>query len=256
VFSGVNFAEVWAATVAGFLSCAIESVDVLTIVFAIAVVRGWTGALAGSLAALLVLSITAGVLVQSLTSLPYSTLHLLFGVLLLLFGLRWLREAMLRAAKAVPQHDLGSLYAKEVAALRELQPASATFDNVAAAKALKIVLFGGMEVVFIVVALGAGGSGLLMPVTAGAAAALLLVVILGPFLYKAVAGPLSNASNIAVGAVLSAYGTLWAGEGIGAAWPGIDLALIGLAVGYLLVAIGGIHVVRRGNSGSGRGIGQ
>lgn len=256
MLSVVNFAEVWAAAVAGFLSCAIESIDVLTIMFAIAVVRGWTGALAGALAGLLVLSITAGVLVQSLTSVPYSTLHLLVGVLLLLFGLRWLREAMLRAAKAVSRHDLGALYAKEVTALREMQPASATFDSVAMAKALKIVLFGGMEVVFIVVALGAGRSGLLMPVTAGAVAALLLVVIVGAFLYKAVAGPLSTASNIAVGAILSAFGTLWAGEGIGAVWPGLDLALIGLAVGYLLVALGGIHVVRRSSSGSRRGIGQ
>ena len=119
---------------------------------------------------------------------------------------------------------------------------------------MKVVIFDDVEVVSIVSALGAGGSGLLVPVTAGAAAALLLVVLLGKTFQEPIAGLLDNSLKFAVGVLLSAFGTIWAGDGIGAVWPGLDATLIGLSVGYFLVAIGCVHVVGRGGSAGRRGI--
>jgi Ca2+/H+ antiporter, TMEM165/GDT1 family len=119
---------------------------------------------------------------------------------------------------------------------------------------LKVVIFDGVEAVSIVVALGAGGSGLLVPVTAGAAAVLLLVVLLGKTFHEPIAGLFNNSLRFAVGVLLSAFGTIWAGDGIGAVWPGLDATLIGLSVGYFLVAIGCVQVVRRGGSAGRRGI--
>lgn len=116
------------------------------------------------------------------------------------------------------------------------------------------MIFDDVEVVSIVSALGAGGSGLLVPVTAGAAADLLLVVLLGKTFQEPVASLLDNSLKFAVGVRLSAFGMIWAGAGIGAVWPGLDATLIGLSVGYFLVAIGCGHVVGRGDSAGRRGI--
>jgi len=254
VVQGSDFAHVGAVAIASFFASFVECIEVLAVVLALALVRGRSAALVGSLAGFLVLFFATWILVESLAGVPVSTEHLIVGALLLLFGLRWLREAMLRSLRAIPLHDLAALYAKEVTALEALKRSSSAFDVTAAVRAMRIVIFDGVEVVFIVVALGASESGLLAPATAGAVLAALVIVPLGFVFYRPVAAPLINSLKLAAGVLLSAFGTIWAGDGIGAVWPRPDATLIALALGYLLVAIGYVRMVRRGRPAGGREI--
>jgi uncharacterized membrane protein len=98
------------------------------------------------------------------------------------------------------------------------------------------VVLEGVEVVFIVVAVGAAG-GLLVPAIAGAGAALLLVLVLGLAMHRPLAQIPENLLKFAVGVLLSAFGTFWVGEGIGLAWPGEDWSVLALVAGYLAVAL-------------------
>lgn len=125
MIEGLDFAHVGAAALAGFFASSVACVEALTVVLAIALVRGWQGALVGSLSGLILLSLAARTLVSSLTSILLGAAHLVVGALLLLFGLRWLRTAILRADGAIPLHDQAALYAKEVTALRAPKGGSA-----------------------------------------------------------------------------------------------------------------------------------
>lgn len=125
MIEGLDFAHVGAAALAGFFASSVECVEALTVALAIALVRGWQGALVGSLSGLILLSLVARTLVSSQTSILLSAAHLVVGALLPLFGLRWLRTAILRAAGAIPLHDQAPPYAKEVTALRALKGGSA-----------------------------------------------------------------------------------------------------------------------------------
>jgi Ca2+/H+ antiporter, TMEM165/GDT1 family len=136
------------------------------------------------------------------------------GTLLLLFGMRWLRKAVLRAADVIPLHDEVAAYARESAALRGLGGIGQDWDRVAVSTAFKITMVEGIEVVFIVVALGAAGGGLLVPAGLGALAALALVAVLGLALHRPVATIPENTLKFLAGVLLCVFGTFWAGEGI------------------------------------------
>jgi Ca2+/H+ antiporter, TMEM165/GDT1 family len=169
--------------------------------------------------------------------------QLVVGALLLLFGLRWLRKAMLRAAGIIPLHDEAAAYAKETVELNRFGSAVSAFDGIAVATSFKIVMLEGIEVVFIVIAIGAGGE-LLMPAAAGAALALLVVIALGFLLLRPVATVPENALKFIVGVLLTAFGTFWLGEGIGAAWPGEDWSLLALVAGFCVTAVTGVGLAR------------
>ena len=156
--------------------------------------------------------------------------------MLLLFGLRWLRKAILRAAGVIPLHDETAAYARETGSLRAAGPAGGAWDAVAIATAFKITMLEGLEVVFIVIAVGAGGVGLLVPAGLGAAAALLVVAALGIVLHRPLSMVPENTLKFSVGVLLAAFGTFWVGEGLRLAWPGGDWSILGLTLGYLLVA--------------------
>jgi len=162
-------------------------------------------------------------------------------VLLLLFGMRWLRKAILRAAGVVPLHDEAAAFAAGSAELREHR---ARLDWLAGLASFKAVLLEGLEVVFIVIAVGAG-RGLLLPASAGALAACGLIAIAGLVLRRPLARVPENTLKFAVGVMLSAFGVFWTGEGLGVAWPGADLAIIGFAALFLLVAALTSVAVRR-----------
>jgi uncharacterized membrane protein len=178
-----------------------------------------------------------------LTRIPLAELQTVVGVLLLLFGLRWLRKAVLRAAGLIPLHDETVAYAQERDKLGIDGRRAQVLDGLAVATAFKIVMLEGIEVVFIVVAIGAGG-GLLAPAVTGAAAALMLVVLLGLLLHRPIASIPENSLKFVVGVLLSAFGTFWAGEGIGVDWPGADASLLLLVAAYLAAAFAGIRLAR------------
>jgi uncharacterized membrane protein len=220
---------------AAFLASLVEFVEALTIVLAVGTVRGWRPALSGAALGVLALGLLVAVLGPALSFVPLRYLQLCVGVLLLLFGARWLRKAILRAAGRLALHDETAAFAKETAALQ------GAADLVALITAFKAVLLEGLEVVFIVIAVGAAGD-LLVPATLGAAAALLVVLALGLALHRPLAQVPENTLKFAVGAMILSFGLFWTGEGLGLAWPGGDWSIPGmilawLALGLLLVQI-------------------
>jgi uncharacterized membrane protein len=232
-----------ATLVAAFLASLVECVEALTVVLAVGSVRGWRSAIAGSAAALAVLAAIVAALGPALTRIPLHLIQLVVGTLILLFGLRWLRKAILRAAGLMPLHDEQAAFANNTATMRNTQPnPPGTFDSLAFTAAFNITMLEGTEVVFIVIALGAGATGLLLPAALGALAALLVVVALGLALHRPLARVPENTLKFVVGVLLSAFGTFWVGEGVGLKWPGIvstnpDLAIPCLVAAYLALAL-------------------
>ena len=225
---------------AAFAASLVEFVEALTIILAVGVVRGWRSSLLGAGAGLALLALLVGALGRSLTAIPLPVVQLVVGTLLLLFGLRWLRKAVLRAAGVIALHDEAAAFEQESAALRKATAVSALrVDAIAFTTAFKAVLLEGLEVVFIVIAIGAGGAGgaLLWPAIAGAALALLLVMTLGLALHRPLASLPENQLKFGVGVLLSAFGMFWVGEGIGLAWPAGDWALLGLSAIMALTAL-------------------
>jgi uncharacterized membrane protein len=254
-FGAANFSFVsaaWATTFsASFLASMVECVEALTVVLAVGSVRGWGSALAGAGAALGVLAAIVIALGPALARIPLNLIQLGVGTLLLLFGMRWLRKAILRSAGLIPMHDEEAAYAKEAAAMRKAG-AVGGFDKLAFAASFHITMLEGTEVVFIVIAIGAGGVGLWMPASVGAVAALLLVAGLGVVLHRPLARVPENTLKFAVGVLLSAFGSFWVGEGMGVGWPGGDWAIPVLIAGWLMVALAAVTLAR-GQSGALRG---
>ena len=229
------------AILASFLSSLVEAVEALTIVLSVAAVRGWKPAGLGAFAGLATLALIVLLFGPLLDRVPLHALQLAIGVLLLLFGMRWLRKAILRAAGVIPLHDETAVFAAETAALRAH---TQRLDWLAGLAAYKAMLLEGLEVVFVVIAVGAG-RGLLVPASIGAAAACALVAAVG----IVVRGPLSrvpeNTLKFTVGVMLSAFGLFWTGEGLGVSWPGADLAIFAFAALLVLVAALAILPLRR-----------
>jgi Ca2+/H+ antiporter, TMEM165/GDT1 family len=237
-----SLALIWPAMAAAFLASLVEAVEALTIVLAVATVRGWRPAGLGALAGLAVLALIVVVLGPLLGHVPLRLLQFVIGVLLLLFGMRWLRKAILRSAGVIPLHDETMTFATETAELREqARRNEARLDWLAI---LKAVLLEGLEVVFIVIALSAG-HGMLLPASAGALAACLLVAGVGFIVHRPLARVPENTLKFAVGVMLSAFGVFWTGEGLGVAWPGEDLAIVAFAVMFLAVSGAAVVLARR-----------
>jgi uncharacterized membrane protein len=231
--------------VAAFLASLVECVEALTVVLAVGSVRGWRSALVGAAAALAVLAAIIAAVGPALTRIPLHMVQLVVGVMILLFGLRWLRKAILRSAGLIPLHDEQAAFQKESVAMRGASAAGVrAWDKVAFAASFNITMLEGTEVVFIVVALGAGGTGLLLPASLGAAAALVVIAALGLALHRPLARVPENTLKFVVGVLLSAFGTFWVGEGAGFAWPGSDLAIPGLMAAYLAIALCLVPVCR------------
>jgi uncharacterized membrane protein len=240
-----GLALVWPAIAAAFLSSLVEAVEALTIVLAVATVRGWRPAGLGAATGLVALAIIVVALGPLLDLVPLHLLQLVIGILLLLFGMRWLRKAILRAAGVIPLHDEATAFATETAELcDQARRHEARLDWLAALASFKAVLLEGLEVVFIVIALSAG-RGMLVPASAGALAACLLVACIGFIVHRPLARVPENTLKFAVGVMLSAFGVFWTGEGFGVIWPGADLAIVAFAALFLAVSGTAVAILRR-----------
>ena len=228
---------------AAFLASLVEAVEALTVVLAVGAVRGWRGALGGAALALALLLAVVAVLGPALTRVPLPALQLALGTLLLLFGMRWLRKAILRAAGVIALHDEDAAYEKSVASLRVQDARGPGVDRIAVGTAFQIVMVEGVEVVFIVVAVGATG-GSLLPASLGAAGAVLLVVAAGFVLHRPVARVPENLLKFAVGVLLCGFGAFWVGEGAGLPWPGGDWFIPVSLAAFLGAALVGIPLCR------------
>jgi uncharacterized membrane protein len=229
---------------AAFLASLVEVVEAFTIVLAVGTTRGWRPALQGSLAGLAVLALLVVTLGPALDRVPLHWLQLAIGILLLLFGLRWLRKAILRAANIIPLHDEAAAFAAETAELgRAGLRRGRRVDWIAATAAFKAVVLEGLEVVFIVIAVGAG-RGLLLPASVGAVAACGLVLAIGFAVHRPLARVPENALKFAVGIMLTAFGVFWTGEGLGIDWPGGDLVILAFIAIFLVVGLLSVPTAR------------
>ena len=233
------------AVMAAFLASLVEAVEALTIVLAVAMVRGLRPAILGALAGLLVLALIVVALGQLLDRVPLYVLQIAIGVLLLLFGMRWLRKAILRAAGLIPRHDETIAFTSETEELREqARRHEQRLDWLAGVASFKAVLLEGLEVVFIVIALSAG-RGVLLPVSAAAFAACLVVAASGIVAHRPLTRVPENALKFAVGVMLSAFGLFWTGEGLGVDWPGSDLAILAFIALFLGAGLASVALLNR-----------
>jgi uncharacterized membrane protein len=234
---------------ASFVASLVEVVEAFTIVLAVGTLRGWRPAAAGTVTGLAALALLVIVLGPLLNQVPLHLLQLVIGVLLLLFGMSWLRKAALRAAGVIPLHDEDAIFAAETAHWTvEARQSKVRLDWIAGTTACKAVILEGLEVVFIVIAVGAG-RGLMIPAVLGALAAFLLVLIVGVVIHRPLSRVPENALKFGVGVMLSAFGVFWTGEGLGVDWPGQDLALFLFAALFLAVGLFASVMARRPAAG-------
>jgi len=228
-----------------FLASLVEVVEAFTIILAVGTLRGWWPAVFGTIGGLGVLGGLIVLLGPLLNRVPLHLLQFVVGVLLLLFGMGWLRKAILRAAGIIPLHDEDAIFASEAAQLTESADRRRTsLEWIAGLTAFKAVLLEGLEVVFIVIAVGAG-RGLLWPAGLGALAACLVVLAIGVTIHRPLARVPENTLKFGVGVMLSAFGVFWTGEGLGIDWPGQDIALAVFAMLFLMVGLATASVLRR-----------
>jgi uncharacterized membrane protein len=227
-----------------FLACAVEAVEALTIVLAVGTTRSWSSAMSGVGAATVALAAIVAVLGPALTSLPIDLLRVLVGGLLLVFGLQWLRKAVLRASGLKAKHDELQIFKDEAEAARAAGGKRPGFDGYAFTISFKGVLLEGLEVAFIVLTFGANQHR--VPLAAAAAGlAVLLVVAAGAAARAPLARVPENTMKFAVGVMLTSFGMFWGTEGAGASWPGGDAALLAIIPGVLLIAVAMTWTVRR-----------
>lgn len=229
-----------------FLACAVEAVEALTIVLAAGTARDWRSAGTGVIAALVVLAAIVAALGPAVSVLPLGGLRLVVGGLLLVFGLQWLRKAILRASGLKALHDEAETYQKELAAAKATngRRKAGVRDWYAFTLSFKGVFLEGLEVAFIVLTFGSNQHNL--PLAAAAAASAVAVIALAGF---AVRAPLAkvpeNSMKFVVGVMLTAFGAYWGSEGAGAVWPGSDAALLVLVPAVALFALGLIFILKR-----------
>lgn len=227
---------------AAFLGSAVEATEALTIVLAVGLTRGWREPLLGTAAAIALLALLVLAFGQLIvTTIPESALKLVVGTLLLLFGLRWLHKAVLRSAGVVALHDEEHAYNQAVSQLGE---AASKRDWVGFVLALKGVFLEGLEVVFIVIAVGGAGHGFPAAIAGGIVAAIVVaaagVIVRGPL-----ARVPENTLKYGVGVILTSLGTFWAAEGMGASWPLDFVSILGLVVIYFGASRLAIALIRR-----------
>jgi len=231
------------ALAAAFFASLVEFVEALTVVLAVGAVRGWVPAMTGAFGALAVLGIIVLVFGAALTMVPLHAVQLTVGILLLAFGWRWLAKAVKRAAGVLPLRDENALYARQCARLRGLDDPS-FLDGAAIATSFSVTMIEGIEIVLIVLALGAGAPALLPTAMAGAALALGLVMLAGLLLHRPLAKLPENTLKFGTAVMLLAFGLFWLGQGAGFSWPGDAVSLLGLIAVVLMAAIAAVAVLR------------
>jgi uncharacterized membrane protein len=219
-----------------FLACSVEAVEALTIVLAVGTTRSWSSAMSGVGAAMVVLAVLVLALGPALSSLPIGVLRVLVGGLLLIFGLQWLRKAILRRAGLKAKHDELATYREEAEAARAAGLAPSRLDAYSFTLAFKGVLLEGLEVVFIVLTFGANQHRIGLA-AAAAGVAVLAVVALGAAARAPLARVPENTMKLAVGVMLTSFGMFWGAEGAGTTWPGGDAALPAIVAVVLFAAL-------------------
>jgi uncharacterized membrane protein len=228
-----------------FLASAVEMVEALTIVVAMGVTRGWRASLTGVVAATAALAVVVAALGPALTQVPLNALRLVVGVLLLIFGLQWLRKAILRASGFIALHDEDAIFAREAEEARRAGgEVHLGLDWYGFTVSFKGVFLEGLEVAFIVLTFGSS-QGSIPLAAVGAAAAVILVAGVGLAVRRPLARVPENTMKFAVGTMLTTFGIFWSAEGAGADWPGGDVALLGVLAYVIALSLTLVVILRR-----------
>ena len=232
---------------AAFLASAVEMVEALTIVLAVGVTRGWRSTLTGVITATLALAVVVAALGPALTRIPIDGLRLVVGTLLLIFGLQWLRKAIMRASGYKALHDEDAIFKKEMEEARHAGTVvRAGMDWYSFTLSFKGVFLEGLEVAFIVLTFGSThGKGGIPLAAGGAAAAILLVGVVGVLVHAPLSHVPENTMKFAVGVMLTTFGAFWGAEGAGVEWPGKDAAILGILAFVLVVSFGLVVLLRQ-----------
>ncbi len=234
------------AAVPSFVASIVEWVEAFTIVLAVGNTRGWRSPIWGTAAGLASLAVIVGVFGTPLIIFHEQvsqSFHIVVGILLLLFGMRWLRKAILRFAGIVALHDEELIYQREVAELRAQGLSPTRWDNIGFWFSYKAVLLEGLEVAFIVIALGAQGGQALQAAIFGAVAAFVVTMLAGAFLHKPLAFVPENFMKFVVGAMLTTFGIFWGAEGLLVEWPLADATLLVILAGVVLTSLVAVRML-------------
>ncbi|MDR3423732.1 MAG: hypothetical protein P4M13_01455 [Alphaproteobacteria bacterium] len=239
-----------ATALAAFLASLVECVEALTIVLAVGVSRGWRASLLGAGGGLIALFLLVMLFSPAFTQhlFPVAWLQLVIGALLSVFGLRWLRKAVLRAAGIIPLHDERRIYQRHIKQMGQASETRNSFDLLAFAVSFKAVLIEGIEVIFIIVAVSAARASFISA-SVGAAAALILVMLLGVILHKPLTRVPENSLKFGVGVILTTFGIFWIGEGSGLHWPGGDMVIPAIILLISTAALLTVGFLRKKTSG-------
>lgn len=244
----------WIGFISSFLASGVEVVEAVTIVLAVGVTRGWRSAWIGVVTAALALTALVAILGPALqTFIPLNALRVVIGTLLLIFGLQWLRKAIMRYTGLQGLHDEEKIYQREVSELSVAPIARTGMDWTAFTVAFKGVLLEGLEVVFIVITFGLT-AGDIVPALFGSIGAAVIVTGIAVLVHKPLSQVPENSLKFVVGIMLTGFGTFWAGEGVGLDWPGADLSILALLAFYALTSVGIIALLKQRISAGGKAV--
>jgi uncharacterized membrane protein len=227
-----------------FLASSVEWVEALTIVLAVGITRQWRSTLIGVATAVVALALFVGIFGTAIQAwLPLDALRIFVGGFLLVFGLQWVRKAVLRAAGRKAIHDEAKIFAREREEAAEAGAVRPGMDWYAFTVALKGVFLEGAEVAFIVLTFGANAGNYGLAILAALVAAVIVIGV-GLRLRRPLSAVPENTMKFGVGLMLTTFGTFWAGEGVGVHWPGEDIAIIPLLAAFALLAWLAIGLMR------------
>jgi Ca2+/H+ antiporter, TMEM165/GDT1 family len=244
---------------ATFLASAVEFVEAFTIVLAMGLTRSWRAALTGTAVAVVALALVTAVAGVALVNwVSESLLQLIIGTLLVIFGLQWLRKAILRSSGLKALHDEEATFREEQEAAQKAgREVRLGLDWFAFVVSFKGVFLEGLEVVFIVITFGLAATkenpnGMTIA-TGGAVLAGILVLLAGFVAHKPLSAVPENTMKFCVGLLLSTFGLFWSVEGLGfftaskesLEWPGEDWAILGVLVAWIVLSRLAVMGLRR-----------
>lgn len=222
------------AVLAGFLGTGVEFVEALTIVLAVGTIRGWRSAILGAVtAAVLLIAMVIGIGFPLALVMRIFWVQLFVGLFMLLFGIRWLRKAILRYSGLKALHDEAESFAAEVQRQRAAGKRTGWLDRFGFLTTFSGTFLEGLEAILIVITVGTSANAMSSAVL-GAVAATAAVIILGILVRKPLRRIPENAMKFVVGVMLTSFGAFWVGESLGVRWPQSDVAILYLAGSLLL----------------------